>query len=134
MSHSFRRVFSVFSVLGALALGVTLSGCSQGPGSGQTGPAFVDLKIGSLYITVENRAQRPLLDIRVAIKPVGASTEFIKIISRMEGSEKRDLSLGEFSGRDGTTFSLRVVRPKEVEVTATDLVGAKYQMTTPWKQ
>ena len=130
MCHPFRRVFFVPA---ALALGVTLSGCSQGS-EPQTGPAFVDLKMGSLYITVENKAGRPLLDVRLAIKPVGAASEFTKSISRLEGSEKRDLSLGEFSERDGTTFSLRVVRPKEVEVTATDLVGMKYHMTTPWKQ
>ena len=131
MAHSFRRVVSV---LAAVALGATLSGCSQGSGSGQSGPAFIDLKMGSLYISVENRAPRPLLDVRIAIKPVGAASDFTKSISRLEGSEKRDLSLGEFSERDGTTFSLRVVRPKEVEVTATDLVGTKYRMTTPWKQ
>ena len=129
MSHSCR--YTVF-VSATLAFGLTLSGCS-GPGS-ETGPAFVDLKMGSLYISVENRVQRPLLDVRIAVKPVGAASAFTKSISRLEGSEKRDLSLGEFSENDGTRFSLRVVRPKEVDVTATDQLGTKYHMTTPWKQ
>ena len=132
MSHTFRRVFSVFFVLGALVTGATLSGCSQGSVS-QAGPAFINLQMGSLYLSVENRAGRPLLDVRVAIKPVGAASEFTKTIYRLEGSEKRDLSLGEFSENDGTTFNLRVVRPKEVDVTATDQLGTKYHMTTPWK-
>ena len=132
MSYTFRRVFSVCSVLGALAPGVGLSGCSQGSGS-QAGPAFINLQTGSLYLSVENRAGRPLLDVRIAFKPVGAAPEFTKTIYRLEGSEKRDLSLGEFSENDGTTFNLRFVRPKEVDVTATDQLGTKYHMTTPWK-
>ena len=73
-------------------------------------------------MTVENRAGGPLLDVRLAIRPIGGVTEYDKLISRLEGGESRSVSLGEFNGRDGTPFSLRFVRPKDVRITATDLV------------
>jgi hypothetical protein len=139
MATAFRRA----GILGAAVLvsGCLASSCSSAP-SGETGAAgtsgegvaFVGLNISSIFMTVENRAAQPMLDIRIAIKPIGGATEYTTLISRMEGSEKRTLSLGEFRGRDGTPFSLRVVRPKEVTVTAVNLTDRKYAMTFPWKQ
>ncbi len=139
MATAFRRV----GVLGAAVLvsGYLASSCSN-PSSGEAGAAgtsgegtaFVSLTVSSIFMTVENRAAQPLLDIRIAIKPIGGATEYTKLISRMEGTEKRTISLGEFGGRDGTPFSLRVVRPKEVTVTAVNLTDRKYAMTVPWKQ
>lgn len=127
---------------GVLLLGCWIvsacSGSSETTTSGTAGtsggvPAFVAVQNTSLDVTVENRAGGPLLNVRVAIKPVGGLLEFTKMLSRMEAGEKRDLALSQFSGRDGTTFSLRVVRPKEIAVTAVDLVGRTYEMTTPWR-
>jgi len=100
--------------------------------SGESGP-FMGVELSSIVMVVENRVAQPLLDVRIAIKPVGGATEFTKLVSRMEGGEKRTISLGDFFGRDGTPFSLRVVRPKEVNITAVNLTGQKYAMTTPWK-
>ena len=88
----------------------------------------------SIVMTLENREQQPLLDVRIAIRPVGGQTEYIKLVSRLESGEKRTVSLGEFNGRDGTPFSLRVVRPKEIAVTATGLTNEKFSMTVPWSQ
>jgi hypothetical protein len=50
----------------------------------------------------------------------------------MENGEKRELSLGDFAGRDGTTFNRRVVRPKSVRVKAKDMVGKAYDVEAPW--
>jgi len=88
----------------------------------------------SIVMTLENMVSQPLLDVRIAIRPIGNSTEFTKLLTRLDSGEKRTISLGEFSGRDGTTFSLRVVRPKEIAVTATGLTNEKYSMTMPWRQ
>jgi hypothetical protein len=52
----------------------------------------------------------------MAILPVGWQTEFTKFFGRPENSEKRDISLGNFSGRDGTPFSLRVIRAYDFEI------------------
>ena len=101
--------------------------------TGTTGQAFVRVEPSSFFVTIENLAGQPLLDIRVAIKPVGGATEFTKLVSRVEAGEKRDISLSDFGGRDGTPFSLRVVRPKSITVTAASLTGQKFETTVPWK-
>ena len=135
-------VFQRLVTLGAAVVvsGFLASSCSSarssesGAGTSGGGPAFVDLMISSIFMTVENRAGGPLLDVRLAIKPVGGATEFTKLITRMEAGEKRKISLGEFGGRDGTPFSPRFVRAKEVSVTAVDLTSKKYAMSVPWSQ
>jgi hypothetical protein len=94
----------------------------------------MNIEPSSIVMTVENTVSQPLLDVRIAIKPIGGSTEFTKFMSRLESGEKRTVSLGEFNGRDGTPFSLRVVRPKEIAVTAVSLTNEKFAMTVPWTQ
>ena len=64
--------------------------------------------------------------------PMGNPTPFNKFVGRLENGQKRDVSLGDFAGRDGTTFSLRVVRPKSVQVKAKDMVGKTYDVAVPW--
>lgn len=142
MTYAFRR--AIVGIVGVLACGWIVSACSGGssqagvPGavgtSGQNEPAFVDLHVSSMFITIENRAAQPLLDVRVAIKPLGRPLPFTTTIPRLESSEKRDLSLSQLRGRDGTPFNLRVTRPEEITVTAVDLVGEKYEMTRPWER
>jgi hypothetical protein len=75
----------------------------------------------------------PLTDVNVAIVPVGGQTEFKKFVGRMENAEKKDLALGGFYGRDGTTFNLRVVKPRLVRVTGNDLNGKNYSVETRWQ-
>jgi len=139
MATAFQRLVA-FSLV-VLVSGCLVSSCSTArsaesgaAGTSGEGTAFVGLMISSIFMTVENRAGGPLLNVRLAIKPIGGSTEFTKLLNRMESREKRNISLGEFGGRDGTPFSLRVVRPKEVHVTAVDLMDKKYAMTIPWSQ
>jgi hypothetical protein len=50
----------------------------------------------------------------------------------VENGEKRTLLLGDFTGQDGTNFSLRLVRPKTVRVKGKDLVGKTYDIAVPW--
>jgi len=125
---------------GAFVFAATLTiACSpssaRGPAGGAPGQKpFLSIEPSSIVMTVENQEQQPLLDVRIAIRPVGGSTEFIKLVSRLESGEKRTVSLGEFNGRDGTPFSLRVVRPKEITATATGLTNEKFSMTVPWSQ
>ena len=100
-------------------------------GSSGTSPAAIVVATSSSFLTVENRAGLPLVDIEVSLKANGLS--FSKSISRLESSAKRDMSLGEFRSNDGTAFSPRFHTAKEVVITATDLVGKKYDVTVPWK-
>jgi hypothetical protein len=139
MSTAFQRLvaFSALVAVSAL-LGSSCSSARSGEsgtaGTSGAAAAFVGLTISSIFMTIENRAGGPLLNVRLAIKPIGGATEFTKLLNRMEASEKRNISLGEFGGRDGTPFNLRFVRPKEVNVTAVDLTDKKYAMTIPWSQ
>jgi hypothetical protein len=125
-----RRLFLHGTLLfGAAAL--ALLGCSD------SGPAAQDAAIGietsQMSVVIENKVGMPLTDVDVAIVPLGAATEFTKFLGRMENAEKRDVALGSFLGRDGTTFSLRVVRPKAVRVTGKDLNAKAYSVERAWK-
>jgi hypothetical protein len=90
------------------------------------------VKGSPLFVTVHNRAGLPVVDVDVAIVPVGKGTEFKKLISRIEATEERDYSLSEFRSRDGTAFSLRLTRPKAIRLTARDVVGKSYSVEVPW--
>ena len=50
----------------------------------------------------------------------------------MENGEKRDISLGQFRSNDGTTFNPRVLRARQVSLSATDIVGKKHELTKAW--
>ena len=62
-----------------------------------------------MYVTVHNNSGLALNDVSVAIVPVGRSTMYNKFVGRIENAESRNVMLGDFYGRDGTPFSLRVV-------------------------
>jgi len=95
--------------------------------------APIVIQNSQMSIVIENKVGMPLTDVDVSIVPVGGATEFRKFVGRMENAEKRDLSLGGFYGRDGTTFSLRVVRPRAVRVTGKDLNAKPYNVEARWQ-
>ena len=128
-------------LLVALAVGSLATACSDAlsrqsekgaVGSSGTSPAAIAVQTSSSYLTVENRAGLPLLDVSVALRSVNG-VSFTKSISRLESAAKLDLSLGELRSNDGTSYSPQFARPKDVRITATDLVGKKYDVTVPWK-
>jgi hypothetical protein len=105
-------------------------GCSGGVAAPADSP--VSVSTSQLFVTLENVAGQPLTDMTVAIVPVGGQTEYTKYFGRIESDEKRNISLAEFLGRDGTKFDLRVVKPRMVNVKATDLTGKAYDVDLPW--
>jgi hypothetical protein len=122
-----RRVFGGV----VLSAAVLVVGCSAG-GSGTPADSPVTVETSQLFVTVQNIAGLPLTDVTIAVVPAGVQPEYTKYYSRMESSEKRDISLSEFNGRDGTPLNLQVVRPRSVHVTATDLNGKAYDVELPW--
>jgi len=119
-------------VVGALCL--VISACS---GSGTTASgdsASIGVTTSSMFVTIENKAGLPLLDVNVSIIPVGRATEYTRFVGRLENAEKRDIALGDFNGKDGTPFSLRVVRPDGVHVVAKDMNSKSYEVQAPWAQ
>jgi len=113
--------------------GLALAKCSSSGPSAQD-QALISVQTSQLSVVVENKVGMPLVDVEVAIVPVGGLTQFTKFAGRMENAEKRDFELSSFYGRDGTQFSLRVVRPKTVRVTGKDLNNKALQVDVPWKQ
>jgi hypothetical protein len=123
----------VACAMAIVTIALTVSGCS---GDRETAEAAANAPFGvqttELFVTIENKAGTPVINVTASIVSVGG-LPFTRLISRMENGEKRDFSLNGFSGRDGTTFSLRVVRPKRVHVAGEDLAGKKYEADVAWK-
>jgi len=127
-----RRLGLVVSTLIASAATLALAGCAAAPPA-QAADAPIVIQNSQMSIVIENKVGMPLTDVDVVIVPVGGATEFKKFVGRMENAEKRDLALGGFYGRDGTTFSLRVVRPRAVRVTGKDLNAKPYNVEARWQ-
>ena len=130
-----RRVLVPF--VGAVALGSILSACSSATpnlGVGTLGQinSFVTVDTSSPpIITIQNRTAQPLIDLNIAIK--SGMLTFADRVSRLEANERRPIRQGDFTSRDGTSFNLRVARPKEITVTAKDLSGKQFEATLPWE-
>lgn len=119
-----------FSLLIALAL--LTGGCSE-QGAAQDANAPVKIQTSQMYVTVRNDSGAPLNEVSVAIVPVGRQTIYNKFIGRLENSESRNVMLGEFYGRDGTPFNLRVVKPRSVELKGKDVKGQDYSVEVAWR-
>ena len=117
-----------FVVLTALAL----AKCSSNEPSAEN-QALIGVQTSQISVIVENKIGMPLLDVDVAIVPIGGATQYSKFVGRLENAEKREFELSSFYGNDGTPFSLRVVRPKTVRVTGKDLNNKPVQVDVPWK-
>jgi hypothetical protein len=111
--------------------GVALAGCSGSAASDDQ--SLIGVETSQFSVAIENKVGMPLTDVQIAILPVGGVTQFTKMAGRMDNGEKREFALGGFFGRDGTPFSLRVVRPKTVRVTAKDMNNKPLQVDVPWK-
>ena len=115
-----------------VALALLTIGCSE-QGSAQDADAPVKIQTSQMYVTVRNDSGAPLNEVSVAIVPIGRQTVYNKFIGRLENSESKNIMLGEFFGRDGTPFSLRVVKPRSVAVTGKDVKGQNHNTEVAWQ-
>lgn len=137
MTLSLRR--SVTAIATLIAAGWLLSACSsastQEPGAtgtGGTASSAIAVETSNQSVTVTNNAGKPMEDVRIAIQPFGNAPAFTSTLRRLENAEKREISLAQFRSNDGTTFSPRLTKARQVTVTATDIVGQKHELTVPW--
>lgn len=105
---------------------------SGGVGSSGASESAIAIEKTSSYLTIENRAGLPLVDIRIVVK-VANGLAFSALVPRLETAAKRDVSFGNLRSNDGTSFSPQWQRPREIVVTATDLVAKKHELTVPWR-
>lgn len=127
-----RRLLSVGRLCFAGLTAFALVSCSSS-GSSAPDQAAIGVQTSQLSVIVENNVGLPLTDVEVAIVPVGGVTQFTRFVGRMENRERREFPLNDFRGGEGTTFSLRVVRPKSVRVTGKDLNNKVVHVDVPWK-
>src|SRR5262249_49399413 len=127
-----RRRFPLLRSLSVIGLSaLALLRCSGSAATNEQ--TVIGIETSQFSVVVENKVGMPLVDVDVAIIPIGRATQFTKMAGRMDNGEKREISLGNFYGRDGTPFSLRVVRPKSVRVTGKDLNNKAIEVEQPWK-
>jgi hypothetical protein len=122
----------VAATLTLIGCGLFLAGCSE-QGAATQANAPIKVQSSQMFITVKNDAGVPLTDVTISVFPPTRTTVYTKYVGRLENSESRDVMLGDFSGRDGTPLSLRVVTPKSVEVKGTGADGKDYDVSVPWK-
>lgn len=116
-----------------VALGLLAVGCSEQGAASQDANAPVIIKTSQMYVTVHNQSGLALNEVSIAIIPMGRTTVYNKFLGRLENSESRDVMLGDFVGRDGTPFSLRVARPRSVQVKGKDVTGRNYDVEVAWQ-
>ena len=120
----------VFSLGGVGFFG---SGCSEQSSANQAADAPVKVETSQMFVKITNDSGMPLTDVLVEIIPKGAATIFSTNLGRIENSESRNIMLGDFRGRDGTPFSLRVIRPNAVHVKGKDVMGKDVAVEVGWK-
>jgi hypothetical protein len=138
MTLSRRR--PVIAAAGPILAGWLSSACStaslpetQPLGTTGVEPSAIAVETSNQSVTVTNNAGKPLEDVLIAIQPVSVGSPFTLTLRRMENGEKRDIALGQFRSNDGTTFSPRLYKARQVTVTATDILGKKHEIKKPWR-
>ena len=97
----------------------------------QAADAPIGIETGQLFVTVEDRAGGPLIDLTLTVQT--PSAPYTYMISRLEAGQKRDIPISSFSSRDGTGLNLRLIRPRAVKATAKDLTNKPYQAQVAWR-
>ena len=122
-----RHLVSLFAVLAVGACGGVMP-----PAQPENAPFRIENT--QMFITVENRSGLALREITIQIVPTGRATDFSIIVPRLENGDKRDFPVGNFRGRDGTPFNLRVVRPKTIKVSGTNINNQVIEAEVPWQK
>ncbi|HJZ77883.1 MAG TPA: hypothetical protein VKE51_39415 [Vicinamibacterales bacterium] len=115
-----------------MAVAVSQAACTDDKESVQAAAdAPIGIETSQMFVTVENRAGAPLLDLSIAVQT--PSAPYTYLITRLEAGQKRDVPVNSFSSRDGTSLNLRLIKPRSVHATAKDLTGKSYDSQAPWK-
>jgi hypothetical protein len=121
----------------AVLAALLLSACS-GPGVREaigTGAAATPVVVHTLEsaVTVENRAGRPLLNVRVAIDATGAPAPFLRVIPAIDAGQTMTLPLTDFRTEQGGALDPAATTPAQVTVSARDTLTNSYTITIPWR-
>jgi len=128
MGFTFRCAVGALAVA---AVAMSVAACARDKDVVQAADASIGIETSQMFVTLENRAGAPLLDLTTTIQTPAAPYTYL--ITRMEAGQKRDVPVSSFSSRDGTSLNLRLVRPRTVRVTAKDLTDKHYEAQVAWK-
>lgn len=121
------------ALLGALLLSACPGpGVREAIGTGAEATPVV-IHTSESAVTVENRAGRPLLNVRVAIGATEAPAPFVRIIPSMDVGQTMTLPLTDFRTEQGVAFDLTAAAPTQVTVRARDTLMNSYEVTVPWQ-
>jgi hypothetical protein len=127
-----RRILVCLSAVIALGIMASEVACSRDNEAVQAADdSSIGIETSPMFVTIVNKAGGPLVDLTVAIQTPGPT--YTSLVTRLEAGQKQELALSSFSSRDRTTFNLRLMKPKAVRVTATDLTSKKYDAQVSWK-
>lgn len=124
----FRRL----PVAALIALAALAGACSGQGSEGVSADAPMLVETSQSFVTIQNKSGMPLTDVSIVLVPYGPS-QFTRQLRRIENTERREVPLTEFRGRDGTSLNLRVVRLKAVRIKAQDATGKSVEFEVPWK-
>jgi nucleoid-associated protein YgaU len=99
-----------------------------------TGAAETPMAVQTLpsAVTVENRAGRPLLNVRVAIDAKGVLAPFVRTIPSIETGQTMTLALTDFRTEEGVALDSAATAPTQVTVRARDTLTNSYEVTARW--
>jgi hypothetical protein len=129
MLHSTRTSLFALALIGQFAC--TNAAVDKAVGSAN-GASTVVVARAERGITVENRAGRPLLNIRLEIESRD-NAPFIHIIPTLDTGATREIPFADFRTEDGTLFEARSVAAQQIKATARDTLGNHYNVATPWE-
>jgi hypothetical protein len=124
------RLFAL-ALIGQLACSNAAVDIAVGTASGASTVVVARAERG---ITVENRAGRPLLNIRLLIEGRdNGGAAFAYTLPTLDTGATREIPFADFRSEDGTLFELGSTAATQVKTTARDTLGNNYDVTTPWE-
>ena len=136
MAPSFRRALVPLSIASLAILVLTACASPSETKAVATSGQTIDIVVENTgsAVRVENRAGRPLTDVRVTIQPIGNKPPFSESLRQLDTAERRTIALAQFKNSEGTALNPMFVLPKQVTVTAKDALGNPHEVTVRWKQ
>lgn len=133
--HSRETIKALVALIPAIVL---LSACvspavDKAVGTGRDGDTAIVVRTSGSTVSVENRAGRPLLNVRISITAADVATPFILVVPTIAAGATSDVALTGFRSEDGTVLDPAMVHPKEVHVTSRDTLAQSYEVTVPWR-
>jgi len=125
------RNFLALALIGQLACSNAAVDTAVGTTSGVSSVVVARAERG---ITVENRAGRPLLNVRLVIEGRENGATFAHTLPTVDAGATREVPFADFRSEDGTLFDPGSTAAKQIKTTARDTLGNSYDVTTPWER